>query len=170
MVDKPSMFVIIKISNTESIEDLIMEIIKASQMRRLDEKLNWQEAINKVGNLLVENSITNNKYTTRMINAIKEFGPYIVIAPGIGIAHSSPGPDVLKDGLVLMVNQQPIFFNSHNDPVHLLFGLAAKDSNKHLESLSKIANLLGDEDIVKKVLKTKTIDEIVKLFKVDINE
>jgi PTS system ascorbate-specific IIA component len=147
-----------------------MEIIKADQILRLDQKLNWEQAIDKVGKLLVESKYTENKYTSRMKEAIKEFGPYIVIAPGIGIAHSSPGPDVLKDGLVLMINQQPIFFNSHNDPVHLLFGLAAKNSDKHLESLSLIANVLADEGLVDKVLKAKSLKDISKLFRVDINE
>jgi PTS system ascorbate-specific IIA component len=147
-----------------------MEVITANQMLRLNQKLNWEEAINKVGNLLVENKITNNKYTYRMIKAIKDLGPYIVIAPGIGIAHSSPGSDVLKNGLVLMVSQQPIVFNSHNDPVHLLFGMAAKDSNQHIDSLVQVAKLLEDEDIVKKALKAKSVEQLAALFKVDINE
>jgi PTS system ascorbate-specific IIA component len=105
-----------------------------------------------------------------MIKAIKDLGPYIVIAPGIGIAHSSPGSDVLKNGLVLMVSQQPIVFNSHNDPVYLLFGMAAKDSNQHIDSLVQVAKLLEDENIVKKALKAKSVEQLVALFKVDINE
>ena len=144
-----------------------MQVITASQILQLSKPLTWQDAIQEVGNLLVKYAYTNNSYIQRMFKAIEEFGPYFVIAPGIAIAHAAPGPDVLKDGLVLMVSRQPINFNSHNDPVHLVFGLAAKDSNHHLDSLAKIANLLGDDELVTKVLKAKNNDEVAAYFKVD---
>ena len=34
-----------------------------------------------------------------MIRMIEEHGPYVVIAPGLALAHARPGPEVLADGL-----------------------------------------------------------------------
>jgi PTS system ascorbate-specific IIA component len=144
-----------------------MRVITASQILKISNKLSWQDAIKEVGTLLVANAYTNNQYTNRMLDTVIKFGPYFVIAPGIAIAHAAPGPDVKKDGLVLMVSKQPIIFNSHNDPVHLVFGLAAKDSNNHIDALSNIANMLGDEKIVSKVVNAKSVEEIAGFFKLD---
>ena len=144
-----------------------MQVITASQILKLSKKLSWQEAIKEVGNLLVKHAYTDNQYINRMLDTVIKYGPYFVIAPGIAIAHAAPGPDVKKDGLVLMVSKQPIEFNSHNDPVHLVFGLAAKNSDHHLDSLSKIANMLGDEAIVSKVVNAKTETEIASYFTLD---
>jgi hypothetical protein len=37
-----------------------------------------------------------------MIRMIEEHGPYVVIAPGLALAHARPGPDVLADGLAVV--------------------------------------------------------------------
>ena len=43
------------------------------------------EAIRLAGDLLVATGRTTADYTTEMLAAIDQFGPYIVIAPGIAI-------------------------------------------------------------------------------------
>ena len=39
---------------------------------------------------------TPDGYADAMIRVIEEFGPYVVIAPGLALAHARPGDDVLR--------------------------------------------------------------------------
>ena len=54
----------------------------------------WQEAIRKVGNLLVKDGAVEVRFTEAMIRVVNEFGPYIVVAPGIALPHARSRPTV----------------------------------------------------------------------------
>ncbi|MSV76880.1 MAG: PTS sugar transporter subunit IIA, partial [Actinobacteria bacterium] len=86
---------------------------------------NRDEAIIASGQLLVASGRVTPEYVEQMLAAVEEFGPYIVIAPGIALAHARPSEAVLSSGLSLAVLANPVEFGSHNDPVRLVFGLAA---------------------------------------------
>lgn len=111
---------------------------------------NWEEAIRESGKILVMNNKTTEKYIDSMINTVKELGPYIVITPGIAIAHAKPNDnEVIESGISLIRLKQPISFgNKKNDPVNIVFALAAKSSNSHIQGLSELAKLLADENTV----------------------
>ena len=73
-------------------------------------------------------------------------GPYIVIAPGIALAHSRPSPAVLRAGISLVTLLEPVAFgHRENDPVRLVIGLAAVDEEGHITALSTLAEFLSDE-------------------------
>ena len=86
-----------------------------------------EQAIRASGELLVSSGRVTAEYVEQMLAAVEEFGPYIVIAPGIALAHARPSEAVLETGLSLAVLAAPVEFGSHNDPVRLVFGLAALD-------------------------------------------
>lgn len=50
----------------------------------------YKEAIRIGGNLLVNDGKATPEYASAMIDAVQEFGPYIVIAPGIAMPHARP--------------------------------------------------------------------------------
>ena len=108
----------------------------------------WRDAITQVGELLTQSGTTTPDYTTRMIQAIEELGPYIVIAPGVAIAHSRPGPDVLKTGLSWLQLDEPVAFgHKRNDPVGLIVGLASHDHDAHIQALQQMAGVLIDPEL-----------------------
>ena len=119
-----------------------------------------ESAIRASGELLVASGRATPEYVEQMVAAVEEFGPYIVIAPGIALAHARPTEAVLETGLSLAILEAPIEFGSHNDPVSLVFGLAAKDHDSHLEVLAALAENLSDEAFVKSLLNALTIDEL----------
>ncbi|WGD36497.1 PTS sugar transporter subunit IIA [Lysinibacter sp. HNR] len=105
----------------------------------------WQEALGLAGWLLVNVGITTAEYTSEMITAVNTLGPYIVIAPGIALAHSRPSPAVLRTGLSWVTLAEPVVFgHTQNDPVDLIIGLAAMDHDSHLGLMSSLATLLMD--------------------------
>jgi PTS system ascorbate-specific IIA component len=118
-------------------------------------------AITRAGELLVASGRTTERYTAEMLDALTEFGPYFVIAPGLAIAHARPSDAVLSPGLSLAVLSEPIAFgNQANDPVRLVFALCAHDHDSHLFVLSQLAEKLSDESFVNILLKASTEQQI----------
>jgi len=106
----------------------------------------WRECFEIAGAGLVQSKRTTNQYTLEMIQAFEELGPYMVIAPGIALAHARPSDAVLETGLSLVTLSKPIEFGSQsNDPVSLVLGLAAKDHDSHIDLMAALSELLMDE-------------------------
>jgi PTS system ascorbate-specific IIA component len=127
--------------------------------------LDREHALEMAGELLVASGRSTPEYTQSMLDALEENGPYIVIAPGIALAHGRPSEAVLEIGLSLVTLADPVVFgNQANDPVRLVIGLCATDHNSHIEMMAELASFLGDFDLVNSVLNAVTIDQIRRLF------
>jgi ascorbate PTS system EIIA or EIIAB component len=126
---------------------------------------NRSEAIELAGELLVASGKAKKSYVDSMLEAVEKFGPYIVIAPGIALAHGKPSDDVLETGLSLLVLESAIEFqHSQNDPVQLVFGLAATDHESHIELMSELAQFLSDQDSVNSLLTCSDSEQIRSLL------
>jgi ascorbate PTS system EIIA or EIIAB component len=118
-------------------------------------------AIELAGDLLVASGRATKEYVASMLEAVEKFGPYIVIAPGIALAHGKPSADVIETGLSLLVLENAIEFqHSQNDPVQLVFGLAATDHESHIELMSELAQFLSDKDSVNSLLTCSDSEQI----------
>ena len=118
-------------------------------------------AIELAGELLVASGRATTEYVASMLEAVEKFGPYIVIAPGIALAHGKPSADVIETGLSLLVLENAIEFqHSQNDPVQLVFGLAATDHESHIELMSELAQFLSDQDSVNSLLTCSDSEQI----------
>ncbi len=123
--------------------------------------LNWKESFQVAGSALVESKRTTEDYIQEMIQAFEELGPYMVIAPGIALAHGRPSDSVLETGLSLVTLSNPIEFgHSSNDPVSLVIGLAAVDHDSHVDLMSALAELLMSEDKVTLLLNATNESEV----------
>lgn len=106
----------------------------------------WRDAIRRAGETLVASGAVTAAYTDEMIATVESLGPYIVIAPGIALAHSRPSPAVLRSGLSIVTLRHPVAFGHRtNDPVRLVVGLAAPDDAGHVDALASLAGFLVDD-------------------------
>jgi mannitol/fructose-specific phosphotransferase system IIA component (Ntr-type) len=122
---------------------------------------NRSDAIELAGELLVQSGKAKQSYVASMLEAVERFGPYIVIAPGIALAHGKPSEDVIETGLSLLVLKQAIEFqHAQNDPVQLVFGLAASDHESHIETMAKLAEVLSDQELVNSLLTCSDFEQI----------
>ena len=88
-----------------------------------------------------------------MLEAVEEYGPYIVIAPGIALAHGKPSESVIETGMSLLKVARPIEFqHSQNDPVQLVFGLAASNHDSHIALMAELAQFLSTQANVNALL------------------
>lgn len=126
-----------------------------------EELPNREAAISGAGELLVKSGRVMPDYVASMLEAVEKFGPYIVIAPGIALAHGKPGDEVIETGMSLLVLKNPIEFkHSQNDPVQLVFGLAAKDHDSHLGLMSELSEFLMAEANVNFLITSSDSEQI----------
>ncbi|RNL78112.1 PTS sugar transporter subunit IIA [Halostreptopolyspora alba] len=107
----------------------------------------WCDAVRAAGDLLVTTGVSTADYVTQMRRTVEEYGPYIVIAPGLALAHARPSPSVLRTGLSWAGLAWPVTFgHPSNDPVDLVIGLAATDHDGHSAALSQLARMLARQE------------------------
>jgi PTS system ascorbate-specific IIA component len=125
----------------------LSELLAAQAIRIRAHATDWRAAVRVSGDALVAAGATDPAYTDEMIATVEQLGPYIVIAPGIALAHSRPSPAVHRAGISLVTLAAPVEFgHRQNDPVRLVVGLAAPDDEGHVTALATLADFLSDED------------------------
>lgn len=138
-------------------------MLEANHIKIVEKKLSAVEALQEIGELLYDVGSIEKKYIQNMIDSYQKLGPYFVIAPGIALAHAKPDASVLKNDIGLLVCKTPVIFNSHNDPVTLVFGLCATTGERHMEKIVAMANLLDDEKTIQQINQATSVEEIARL-------
>jgi PTS system ascorbate-specific IIA component len=132
----------------------------------LNEKLGDREAaVRRSGELLTASGRVDPEYTDAMVAALEEFGPYIVLAPGVALAHARPTPAVHGVAFSVLTLDPPVAFgHPENDPVRLVVGMAAPDDESHIEALRQLAELLGDDARRERLMAVTTAQEVLALI------
>lgn len=126
----------------------------------------WEAAVRAAGNLLVDAGYVSPNYIEAMVNAVHEMGPYMVLAPGLALAHARPEDGVIKMGISLVTLAKPVNFGSEaNDPVNLVIAFGGTDHESHLGLLVTLASFLEDESRRKELASVKTYQELDQLIK-----
>jgi PTS system ascorbate-specific IIA component len=139
----------------------LSELLPEEAIRLSVEAADWRAAIRASNEALVAAGITEPAYGDEMVAMVEEHGPYIVIAPGIALAHARPSPAVRRAGLSLVTLEQPVAFGHEaNDPVRLVVGLAAPEQRAHVDALATLAALLADEASREALLASRDAAEV----------
>ena len=129
------------------------------------EPADWQAAVRLAGQALTAAGAAKPGYADEMVRMIDEHGPYVVIAPGLALAHARPGPEVLADGLAVVTLATPVAFgHPHNDPVRVVLGLAIETSAGHLASIASLANVFNDSDAIERLAGATTAAEVLEIM------
>ncbi|HEY1105823.1 MAG TPA: PTS sugar transporter subunit IIA [Agromyces sp.] len=121
----------------------------------------WRAAVREAGRALTRSGSTKAEYADRMVAVIEEFGAYVVIAPGLALAHARPGPDVRREGIAVVTLAEPVpFGHPHNDPVRVVVGLAVSNAEEHVASVATLANVFNDTGAVGRLAHAGDADEV----------
>jgi PTS system ascorbate-specific IIA component len=121
----------------------------------------WRAAVRLAGDALARSGATTPGYGDQMIRMIEEYGPYVVIAPGLALAHARPSPEVRGDGLAVVTLATPVEFgHPHNDPVSVVIALASASASQHLAAVAAVANVFNDETSVARLEAATSIEDV----------
>lgn len=126
----------------------------------------WQAAVRAAGQLMVADKAVEERFIDAMIRVVKEFGPYIVVAPGIALPHARPEDGVIQAGISVIRLKTPVNFgNKDNDPVYLVVALAAIDHTQHIEGLRQLSLVLGNDEKIEAIKSAKTKKDLLNIFR-----
>ena len=147
---------------------MIKDMLDISKISFDVDAANWEDALRKAGQYLVDSGKISDQYVENMIQAIHEKGPYIVIMPGVAFGHARPDESVYESCLHMIRLRNPVEFGSkYNDPVKIVFVFASKDEKGHLSVMRNIAKMLVDEDNVEVLLneeQTELVQELLSRY------
>ena len=126
----------------------------------------WKGAVCAGVALLEEKKYVSESYKVAIINNFAEFGPYMVVAPGIVLAHARPECGVKKLAISLVTLKTPVNFGHElNDPVKLVVTLAALDNETHLKALSQLMEVFMNQEDLNTILNATNKDEVLEIIR-----
>ncbi|MCM3670996.1 PTS sugar transporter subunit IIA [Mesobacillus maritimus] len=144
--------------NTREIQPMLQDILSDSNILLKKECKDWKEAITQSGQLLLKEEVIEERYINAMIKSVEEFGPYIVVGKHIALAHARPEDGVNKLGISVLTLKEPVHFgNPDNDPVKIVFCLAAVDSYSHLNVMKNLIELINDEKKIENLIQAQDV-------------
>ncbi|API92541.1 PTS sugar transporter subunit IIA [Virgibacillus pantothenticus] len=150
---------------------MISTALNASTIRLNVNAKNWEDAARKAGDLLLKNKSINEEYIESMVQSVHEFGPYIVIAPGIALFHARPESNVYEICLSMLTLQTPVEFGAGDkDPVDLIFALGAIDHDSHLQLMAGLMKVLQDNNLLESIRKAQSVEQVIKLINYKLEE
>lgn len=145
--------------NTREIQPMLQDILMDSNILLKQECKDWREAITKTAQLLITERVIEERYVSAMIRSVEEYGAYIVVGKHLALAHARPEDGVNKLGVSVMTLKEPVNFgNPDNDPVKIVFCLAAVDSYSHLNIMKNLIELINDEQKLNQLISAQDVN------------
>ncbi|WP_066899385.1 PTS sugar transporter subunit IIA [Streptobacillus notomytis] len=123
---------------------------------------NWEEAIKVAAIPLLKNNNIEEEYINKMIESVKKLGFYIVITDDIAMPHARPEDGVLETGVSFLKVNEAVEFG--NNKLHLIFVLAAKDKNVHIDVISELLEIFQDNDKISKLKEAIKLEELLEII------
>ncbi len=126
----------------------------------------WEDAVRAAAEPLVKAGAVGPAYGESIVENVKKFGPYIVIAPDIAIPHAADPENVYRTAVCFMKTKAPVVFEPQDreKDVRLFFTLASRDEEKHLENIQALMELFEDEEKMARLAQAESAEEVRALL------
>jgi len=143
----------------------IRSIISEKTIKLKAKSAVWEEAIKEGTDLLYLDKSAQSPYYETVIDHFNQYGPYMVVAPGVVLSHARPEDGALKLALSLVTFKNGIDFrDDFKEDVRLVVTLTVVDKTSHLEILAQLMKLLTDKEDVEKMINANSKEEILQIF------
>lgn len=143
----------------------LQDMLYADRVATEVECRTWREAAQAAGALLVRAGDAEDAFIASMIETVEQFGPYVILVPGVAFFHGRPGNAVKRTCLSFLTLKTPVAFDDFGgEQIHCAFGFGAVDNSSHIEILKKVAALLQDEQFLQAACSHPTKDKLLQIL------
>lgn len=124
----------------------------------------WREAVAQGTRILEERGDVTSRYKEAIIRNLEEYGPYMVMLPGMVLSHAGPEEGARRLAMSLVTLDQPVAFGYEEyDPVRIVITLAAVDQEQHLAALAQLFRILKNKECFERIAKATSRSEVARL-------
>ena len=139
----------------------MLSYLKADDTLFMQQYDSLETAIRSAGKILEDQKYILHSYIDAMVELVKQNGPYIVIMPGVALAHARPEGNVLENRISLVTcNEGVKSGNPSNDPVLAVFAIAAKTDAEHLVLFRDVAKYIESQKNVDRLFKAECYEDL----------
>ncbi|CUH97687.1 hypothetical protein P22_3822 [Propionispora sp. 2/2-37] len=144
---------------------MLSELLTPEVIRLNVECRDWEEALRTACDLLLQKGWVEEGYLQAIMHNHRTLGPYMVVAPGIMLAHARPEDGALCLSLSLITLRKAMAFgNITNDPVKLIITLAATDTHSHIAVLTELMELFMNAEDVDGIVTAVRKEEVLRIL------
>lgn len=137
------------------------------RIAKVEQSISKEEAINTVGEMLVESGFVTKDYISLMQEREQIVTTYI--GNHLAIPHGTNESQTLIKESGISILQAPNGISFGDETAYLVVGIAGKDGT-HMDILSRIAIACSDVNVVVEASKMKDRDQVIELLLGDDDE
>lgn len=126
--------------------------------------VNWQQAIDYSMEVLLQKGYVTSSYIDAIKTTTRETGPYYILAPFVAMPHARPECGAIKTGLSLTLLKNTVEFGENKEPVKLLIGLSAADSDEHIGAIQALSEMFCEESQIEALLNANTERQLMDII------
>lgn len=143
---------------------MLKTLLTADVIQVLPSATNWRDAVTQSCQPLINNGSVQPQYVEAIIQSHEAIG-VLCVRSGIAMPHARPENGVNKLSLGLTVIQHGVNFDAdENDPIKLLFVLAATDSDSHVGAIAQLAELFDNQEDIDQLINAATVDDVLAVI------
>lgn len=145
---------------------MLKEIIERGHYKFIDNVVDWKDSIRRSCDVLVADGTVEESYPEGIIETVEKYGPYIVLVPNVAMPHSQENAEgVNKTAVSFMRLANPVAFDSEDreKDARIFFTLASEDSDKHLQNIGELSEILSDDEIINALIACENVDDLKKV-------
>lgn len=147
---------------------MLREFVEKKHCKFAEGASDWKEAVRMSCEVLEADGTVEGNYKEDIIACVEKYGPYIVIMPEVALPHSQEGAKgVNKTAVAFMKLKQPVSFE-HGNPdmdARLFFTLASCNPDQHLDNMSRLSEMLMNEEVIEELLKAEGPEDLLEIQK-----
>lgn len=145
---------------------MLREFVENKHCKFADKASDWRDAVRMSCEVLEADGTVEVNYKEDIIACVEKYGPYIVIMPNLAMPHSQEGAEgVNKTAIAFMKLKEPVSFepgDPEKDAV-LFFTLASCNPEQHLNNMSRLSDMLMNEEVVEKLLQAENEADLLEI-------
>ncbi|MEJ5063457.1 PTS sugar transporter subunit IIA [Erwinia sp. MYb375] len=144
---------------------MLTDWINDSNLKLLTHTDNWRKAVEIALQPMIDNGAVQPQYLNAIYDMHEQIGPYYVLGEGIAMPHARPEEGVNHTALSLLIISEGVNFGSEdNDPVYVIFALAAIDSHSHIEMIASLSQLFCQDGVVEQFRQARDKSAVLNIL------
>lgn len=147
---------------------MLKEFVELKHYKFAKSAPDWKEAIRMSCESLEADGTIEGNYKEDIIRCVEKYGPYIVIIPNVAMPHSQEGATgVNKTAIGFMHLEEPVSFEEGNPELdaQIFFTLASCNSEQHLKNMSRLTEMLTNEELIEALADVTCPEDLLELQK-----